>query len=231
MSPKLIGILFGLILAVFLSTSAVLIWSKLGPASPPTPPTPTPSATSPASSAPVFTIPEFSLITADGQPFTRESLKGKVWIADFFFTHCPFVCPMLTETMADIARSLSDQPNIGFASFSIDPAHDTPARLKEYMKLHEATAASGGKWLFLTDPAGSDAAVRRIVTQGLQFALEPDPTKPIQLPDGTTMSNIIHPSWYILIDKETNVLGIYKSGVPEDVERLKADARKAGAKG
>src|SRR5262249_12972586 len=79
------------------------------------------------------TVPAFAVAGGGGGPVTAATLAGHVWIADFVFTRCPDFCPALTSRMATLQRRLAtgDDP-IQLVSFSVDPANDTPAVLREY---------------------------------------------------------------------------------------------------
>ena len=83
-------------------------------------------------------LPNFSLTNQEGKTITLDSLKGKIIIADFFFTHCPTICPRLTTNMKRLAESIHNGQRVGdrtnkkvhFLSFSIDPERDSVERLK-----------------------------------------------------------------------------------------------------
>lgn len=73
-----------------------------------------------------FELPQFTLTERGGQPFGSASLRGKVWVADFFFTSCPGTCLMLSKRMKEIHGALAKEQNVRFVSISTDPANDTP---------------------------------------------------------------------------------------------------------
>lgn len=173
-------------------------------------------------------IPEFALTTQEGKALTRADLLGKITIADFMFTHCPFICPLLTAKMNEMCTKLGQEPQaaefVRFLSFSVDPAHDTPARLTEYAKERELDTS---RWTFAT---GEFEVVKRIATDELKFALETDTrTPPFALPDGTTMSNIVHPQHFVLIGPEAEVLGIFAAKDDAQVAELMRRAKAAAA--
>jgi protein SCO1/2 len=163
-------------------------------------------------------IPEFSLVDQDGNTVTRADLLGRVTVMDFIFTHCPFVCPILTEKMSEAAAALKGTP-VQFISVSVDPERDTPAALREYAMLHEADTK---RWRFLT---GDRAQVDAIVKDGLKFALVEDPNTPINLPGGGVMSNIVHPSWLILVGPDGDVFSFYRASDDDHMKQLLVDAR------
>ncbi len=106
------------------------------------------------------TVPPFSLIEQSGKPVTREDLTGKVWIANFFYTHCPATCPLQTANMARLQRDLTDVQDLRLVSVTIDPERDTPAVLSEYADRYGADPA---RWLLLT---GEKEAIYRLARSG-----------------------------------------------------------------
>lgn len=163
-------------------------------------------------------VPEFSLTTADDQPVDATMFDGRVTIIDFFFTHCPFVCPGMSAQMLRLSEELKDT-GVRFASFSVDPENDTPARLREY---RESLGADPERWRFVTGPVG---ATEKMARELLQFEMGVQPETPITLPDGRTMSNIIHPSHLVLIGPDRQVLGIYTYQFIEQIDQLRDRAR------
>ena len=140
----------------------------------------TPAAT--VDDAPLFAAPAFSLTDQDGKPFGSDQLKGKVWIVTLFYTSCPGPCPMMTGRLKKIQDKL-DNPDIETVSISVDPDHDTPAKMKDYAT---AVGAKVGRWAFLT---GTPAQVQQ-VADGLKLGYEPGkandgPDRPLdEIPSG-----------------------------------------------
>lgn len=163
-------------------------------------------------------VPEFRMRDQTGAERTEVLFDGRVTILDFTFTHCPFACPIMVLAMYDLATSLKGT-GVRFASISVDPERDTPARLLEYATEKELDLS---RWTFLT---GDQRDVERIVLGALQFALGPDPERTIPLPDGTTMQNITHPTRLILVGPKREVLGMYDPNRPEEMETLERRAR------
>ena len=105
--------------------------------------------------------PPFALTSSNDRRVTLAELRGKVLALTFVFTTCSNSCPILTATMADIGRALGSDfgPRVAFVAISVDPANDTPARLRDYAAAHRANAPG---WFFLTGaPSDIDAVVRR----------------------------------------------------------------------
>lgn len=165
-------------------------------------------------------IPPFSLTNQDGQTITRDALKDHVTVMDFFFTNCPFICPMLTAQMSNLADNLAGT-GVRFISVTVDPEHDTPERLKEYGAVHSADLS---RWSFLTGPREAVWALFA-AKGGLQWGIEERAEQPIVLPDGTRMNNIRHPGWFVLVGPKAEVLAIYKADQKEDMDKLAARAR------
>jgi protein SCO1/2 len=157
----------------------------------------------------LWQVPDFSFPDQAEKQVTPRSLAGRVWIADFIFTTCTTVCPLITAKMVKLQRKLPD-PELRFVSFSVDPAHDTPKALEAYRRTWNAGES---RWILLsTDPKGLRATV-----QGMHVALQAtdDPANPI-----------IHTSLLFLVDGAGAVRGIYDSSDDEALGRLVADTKR-----
>lgn len=181
-------------------------------------------------------IPDFELTTSEGAKITDDAFKSRFTVVDFFFTHCPFICPTLTSKMGELAVALKDVPQVRLLSISVDPEHDTPKRLAEYAHEHRVNI---DQWTFATLHGQPDAAeqLQRIVTQGLKFDLGHDATNPINLPDiagGGQMSNIRHPPFFVIVGPRGEVLDVFPATIPGEIEgaidRIKAAAKKLPGK-
>lgn len=151
--------------------------------------------------------PDFSLVDQNEQPVTRDSLAGQVWIADFIFTTCQGPCPLMTLAMSRVQNELPAGP-IRLISFTVDPATDTPAVLKEYAR---SNGADEQRWLFLTGPADSMRAVARGMNIGITPAAGDEP--------------ITHGTHFVLVDKQGQIRGYYSGLDPRERAKLIADAK------
>jgi len=153
------------------------------------------------SSLPVIAdAPALSLIDQTGARFDRERLAGKIWIANFMFTSCPDVCPLLTSKMRSLQlRFGNHNRQVEFISISVDPDNDTPAVLMKFALKHEADLSN---WSFLTGPS---AEVRSVVMEGFKQAMEEVPAKDNQ------PRNILHGTHIALIDKRGQIRGFYRT--------------------
>jgi protein SCO1/2 len=158
------------------------------------------------------TVPAFALTDQDGRPFGSADLAGRVWIASFIFTRCETVCPRVTAQVARVqARTRSLEPALHLVSFSVDPEHDTPARLAAYARAH---GASPRMWTFVTGPADS---VRQTIEKGLRVSVGQDPSDP-------SPAGISHGAHLVLVDGAGAIRGYYDPEAPDAVERLVRDA-------
>ncbi len=158
------------------------------------------------------TVPAFQLTDQQGRTFGSRDLAGRVWVASFIFTRCETVCPAITRQMERIqARTRNLEPALHLVSFSVDPSHDTPARLEAYARLHRANPRM---WTFLTGPA---TAVQETVEKGLRVSMGRDPTDP-------SPAGISHGSHLVLVDAQGRLRGYYASDEPGAVDRVVRDA-------
>ncbi len=151
-------------------------------------------------------VPAFQLVDQDGKPFGRDDLRGRIWIADFFFTTCKGPCPMLTARMVELQKALQKTPAVRLVSISVDPENDTPPVLQEYARRNQADPT---RWTFLT---GEAATVNRLVRQGFRQPLEEGGTE-----------GPVHGTQFILVDGRGMVRGIYALDDPEMMQKILLD--------
>jgi protein SCO1/2 len=164
----------------------------------------------------IAALPAFALTDQHGAKLAVGDLKGKVWAANFIFTSCPDVCPLLTRQMGLLRkRTLSEGLALRYVSFSVDPETDTPEALTRFAKLHGAVFDD---WSFLTGPIED---VKAVVVQGFRQAMEH------KLEAGK--ANVLHGTHFVLVDKQGNIRGFYESTeqglvqLADDAERLEAE--------
>ena len=158
-------------------------------------------------------IPDFRAVDQAGQPFTLADLDGKVWIANFVFTDCPSVCPMLTAQMSNLQRRLQPQaPEVRYVSISVDPQRDTPAVLAEYAARHDADLT---RWRFLT--LGDHTATTQLLMTGFKVRMGEREAQPAGGYD------IMHASHFVLVDGQRHVRGYYTTDA-EGLGNLEQDA-------
>ena len=159
-------------------------------------------------------VPDAALPAHDGTTLDLASLRGSVWIADFIFTRCLEVCPLMTTRMKALARDLDASAagrQVRLVSFSVDPEHDTPAVLSDYAAKWNAAAP---RWVFLS---GSPAEVERVVTAGFKLAIQ-------RKPQDKGVIDIVHANRFVLVDKGGEIRGYYDSEDAEAMAQLGRDA-------
>jgi len=159
-------------------------------------------------------VPAFTLVNRDRRPVRLADLAGAPWIADFIFTRCVSSCPLLSARLARLDRTLPAGLGIRLVSFSVDPAHDTPAALERYAR----SLSASRRWFFLT---GDEEQVRRLSRQGFKLALEPGPET----------EAILHSTRFVLVDADGAIRGTYQALDPEALRRLETDARALAGSG
>lgn len=131
-------------------------------------------------------VPNFSFTDQNGKVITNKDYQGKVYVAEFFFTSCPGICPKMNKNMVIVQNEYKNNPLFGIASFSVDPKRDTPKRLKEYAKEKGATMQN---WHFLT---GKIEDIMDLSNKGFKlFAAE----------DAKAEGGFEHSGLFALIDK------------------------------
>lgn len=158
-------------------------------------------------------VPDFRALDQAGQPFTLADMDGQVWIANFVFTDCPSVCPMLTAQMSNLQRRLQPQaPEVRYVSISVDPVRDTPAVLAEYAARHDADLT---RWRFLT--LGDHTATTQLLMTGFKVRMGEREAQPAGGYD------IMHASHFVLVDGQRHVRGYYTTDA-EGLGNLEQDA-------
>lgn len=154
----------------------------------------------------------FEFVNQDNDTITNETYKGKVYVAEFFFTSCPTICPIMNSNLVAVDQEI-DNPNFGIASFTIDPRKDTPEVLKQYAKDYNITNPN---WHLMT---GDREALYDLARDGFSiFASENE-----NVPGGFE-----HSGYFALIDQEGymrsrkdefgNVIIFYRGSVPQGID-------------
>ena len=157
-------------------------------------------------------VGDFALVDENGASVRGSSLRGKVWVADFFFTRCPTICPRITRRMRALQVAAAGQVDVTLVSFSVDPENDTPPALLAYAHKYEADLRN---WTFLT---GELEVVKKTVIDGFKLALD-GKSEP-----GAENGGIIHGSHLVLVDRTLVIRGYYRSDDDDEMKRLIADA-------
>lgn len=162
---------------------------------------------------PLATAP-FTLTGIDGQPFGSSQLEGKVYVANFFFSTCPTMCPRILAHTRELQTALREQLGVGIkrvqlVSISVDPEKDTPAKLRETGELWDADPSL---WRFLT---GTRDEVWQVI--GKTFR------QPVSANPDNNAEPIIHSPKYVLIDRKGRIRGFYDGLKAEERSELLRD--------
>ena len=154
------------------------------------------------------TIADFSLTNQNGKTITQSDYKGKIYIADFFFTTCPTICPVMTKNMAGIQEQIIDDDDVLLLSHSVTPVIDSVAQLKKYAL---EKGVNDAKWNLVT---GDKKQIYQLARKSY-LAVKNDG-------DGGPF-DMIHTENFILVDKERRIRGFYDGTKTGDIEKLLKD--------
>lgn len=149
-------------------------------------------------------LPDFTLTNQQGQLFGLADLGGKIWVADFIFTHCPTICPTMTLEMARLQSDFVEKP-VYFVSFSVDAERDTPEVLSRYAAQY---GADERRWHFLT---GEKERIYQLAKEGFSLAA------------GHSGSDILHSPRFVLVTPDGELYGRYDSRSKPALLRLRRD--------
>ncbi|MBI4536652.1 MAG: SCO family protein [candidate division NC10 bacterium] len=124
-----------------------------------------------------WAVPDFSLVERSGRQVTLADLRGKVWIANFIYSHCTDTCPLQSAEMARLQADLALEPDVRLVSFTVDPEQDTADVLAEYAARF---GADRDRWLFLT---GEKRAIYTLARAGFRLNAV-DPAEAVKAPPG-----------------------------------------------
>jgi len=154
------------------------------------------------------TIPDFRLVNQDSNWVTPESFEGQVYVADFFFTSCPTICPTMKKEMLRVYEAYKDNDEVGIISHTIDPEYDTVALLKDFAERLDVKAP---KWHFVT---GEKEAIYELGQKGYMVTA---------MEDENEEGGYLHSGAFVLVDKERKIRGVYDGTRSEEVDKLIKD--------
>jgi protein SCO1 len=157
-------------------------------------------------------IAAFAFVNQMGDTISNEDVEDKIYVADFFFTSCPTICPIMKKEMLRVYEKYKDQPNFLILSHSIDPTHDTQAVLKDYAEKLGVEDAS--TWNFLT---GEQEKIYEIGQTSYLTTAMADQQEP---------GGFLHSGAFLLIDGKGRIRGVYDGTKSDQVDRLISDIPK-----
>jgi protein SCO1/2 len=157
------------------------------------------------------TVGNFKFVDQDSNIITPDNFRDKIYVADFFFTSCRTICPIMKTQMLRVYDSIQNDPDVLLLSHTIDPKYDTVGLLHDYA---DRLGVKSDKWHFVT---GNKDSIYH-VAQTSYFAIANEDKSD---PDG-----FIHSGAFLLIDKQKRIRGKYDGTKEEDVNRLLVDIKK-----
>lgn len=157
------------------------------------------------------TIAPFSFVDQDSSIITNDTFRDKIYVADFFFTTCRTICPIMKTQMLRVYEATSEMPDVLILSHTIDPEYDTVALLHDFAN---RLGVESKRWHFVT---GVKDTIYKIA-QTSYFATAMD--------DKTEPDGFIHSGAFLLIDKKQRIRGKYDGTKEEDVNRLIVDIKR-----
>lgn len=153
-------------------------------------------------------IADFSLINQNGKTVTQNDYKNKIYVADFFFTTCQTICPIMTNHMVEIQKEILNTDDVMLLSHSVTPEIDTVEQLKRYAI---KKGVNDKKWNLVT---GDKKEIYQLARKSY-LAVKDDG-------DGGPF-DMVHTENFMLIDKKRQIRGFYDGTDPTDINRLLED--------
>jgi len=164
-------------------------------------------------------VGNFSFQNQNNQTITEQNVKGKIYVAEYFFTTCKSICTIMNVQMQRIQKAIIGNQNVKILSFTVDPETDTMEEMKRYATSHKAI---NGQWHFLT---GEKADLYNLARKSF-FVLKPAEAQNL----GDAGSDFIHTNNFVLVDGQGRIRGYYDgtsekevSTLIKDIERLEAE--------
>jgi len=154
-------------------------------------------------------IPDFELTNQNGEKVSQNTFENKIYIADFFFTTCPGICPMMTKNMNMLQEKFKDNPNVLLLSHSVTPTKDSVSVLKDYA---ERNNIKTDKWHLVTGDK------KQIYDLGRQFYFVEE-----NLGEPKGIDDFLHTENFILVDKNKHIRGIYNGLNKASIHQLIID--------
>ncbi|GEQ84750.1 SCO family protein [Patiriisocius marinistellae] len=153
------------------------------------------------------TVGDFSLTNQNGKTITQADFNDKIYVADFFFTTCQTICPIMTDNMEQLQNQLKNNAEVKLLSHTVMPEYDTPERLKEYAI---KKGVDDSKWNLVT---GDKLEIYNLARKQYLAAKE-NPGDPLGL---------VHTENFVLVDKQKRIRGFYDGTVEEDMDKVLND--------
>ena len=154
------------------------------------------------------TIADFSFTNQNGKTVTQKDYEGKIYVADFFFTTCQTICPIMTTNMTEVQKAFSKNPKVMILSHTVTPEIDSVPVLKQYALKQNV---DDSKWNMVT---GDKKDIYYIARKSYLAVKTGKPEE---------MYDMVHTENFVLVDTKKRVRGFYDGTKKEDVQRLIED--------
>ena len=154
------------------------------------------------------TIPAFKLLNQDSVVVTNKNFDGTIYVADFFFTSCPTICPVMHRNLLKVYQKYKGNPEVKLASHTIDVKYDTPSRMKNYAT---KLGVDGTQWEYLW---GTRDEIYALAERNYLVSAQEDKNAP---------GGFVHQGYLVLVDKEKRIRGAYDGTQDKDVAQLMDD--------
>ena len=162
---------------------------------------------------PISKVAPFRFTNQNGQDFTNKEVEGKVYVAEFFFTTCPGICPMMNDNMKQVYERFRNEPDFRILSYTCDPQTDSAAQLKRYA---DSMQIDTQKWVFLTGRKDSLYNMAR-----LSYAID-DPANNLT----SIEDDFLHSQYWALVNRQGEVIAIYDGLKQREINGLIKDIEK-----
>lgn len=157
------------------------------------------------------TIGDFEFTNQNGEIFSQNDLDNCVYVAEYFFTTCGSICPIMNKQMQRVHEKYKSQLDFRILSFTVDPEVDNVERMKAYAEGHNA----GSQWQFLT---GKKEDLYNLARKSF-FVLKPAEAENL----GDAGSDFIHTNNFVLVDRKSRIRGYYDGTKATSVDSLMVD--------
>nr|WP_262915639.1 SCO family protein [Niabella ginsengisoli] len=162
---------------------------------------------------PISKVAPFKFTDQNGNAFTNHDVDGKVYVAEFFFTTCPGICPMMNDNMRQVYAKFKNEPDFRILSYTCDPKTDSAARLKVYA---DSMQVNTQKWVFLTGRKDSLYNMAR-----LSYSID-DPANNLTNKE----DDFLHTQYWALVNRKGEVIKICDGLKQKEIKKLIEDIEK-----
>lgn len=156
-------------------------------------------------------VGNFELADQDGKKFSDAQLKGKIVVANFFFTHCPVICPKMTNNLKMVQEKYGKDDEVMISSFTVDPERDSSSTLRKYAGKYGIDTE---KWVLVT---GDKKEIYKLARNSFRVAATDGDGGP---------DDFIHSEKLVLVDHQMRIRGYYSGTESSEVKQLLKDIKK-----